>query len=254
MAADGLCVYGIARAGAKLSPPPAGIEGRPVSTLAAGPVAALVSDAPEGPVKASRRNLMAHAGVLQHAVAEACVLPMRFGMVMPDAAAVESELLGEHEERLVAQLDAFEQLVEVDLKLVSPEDEELRAILAERPDIAELRERLKGQAPDATYYERIQLGQMVAEAAEARRAAALTQVVGALEPLTVETEVSDPAHEHMLVNVAFLAERARLAELDVVVRELSTEMGESIRFKYVGPLPPYHFVETAPAAGSASWA
>jgi hypothetical protein len=40
----------------------------------------------------------------------------------------------------------------------------------------------------------------------------------------------------------------------VVVRELSTEMGESIRFKYVGPLPPYHFVETAPAAGSASWA
>src|SRR4051812_4963663 len=98
MSSDGLCVYGVMRAEAESPPPPDGIEGRPVRSVTAGPLAALVSDAPAGPVKASRRNLMAHAAVLQHAVAHACVLPMRFGVVMPDEHAVESELLGDQEE------------------------------------------------------------------------------------------------------------------------------------------------------------
>jgi hypothetical protein len=251
---DGLCVYGIMRAEAAPASPPAGVEGRAVRRVKSGALAALVSDAPAAPIRATRRNLMAHSEVLQHAVAETAVLPMQFGVVMPDEDTLDAELLSPHQERLVAQLEAFDTLVEVDLKLICEETDMLRAILAERPDIAELRTRLAGQSAEATYYERIQLGQMVAEASEARRTAALQQVLGALEPLTVETAVSDPAHEHMLVNAAFLAERAQLDRLDVAVRELATEMGDEVRFKYVGPLPPYHFVEAAPAAGSPAWA
>src|SRR3954471_20861117 len=147
---DGLCVYGILRAEAALPSPPAGIDGRPLRKLRAGPLAALVSDAPEGPVRASRRNLMAHSGVLQTAIAQGCVLPMRFGVVMPSAEAVERELLRDHEAPLLAQLDAFEELVEVDLEVLCPEDEVLRAILRERPDIADLREQLRDQPPEAT--------------------------------------------------------------------------------------------------------
>ena len=248
----GLCVYGILRAEASMPTPPAGIEGRPVSLLGSGPLVALVSEAPAGPVKANRRNLMAHAGVLQHAVAMTAVLPMRFGVVMPDARAVVSELLREREAALLAQLDAFDDLVEVDLKIVCPEEVLLRSILAERPEIAGLNERLRGQAPEASYYERIRLGELVAQAAEEKRAELLQRVVARLEPMAVETAIGDPAHEHMLVNVAFLAPRARLDELDAAVQELDAELGPDMRFKYVGPLPPYHFVETA--AGSPSWA
>jgi len=36
---DGLCVYGILRAGADVPSPPAGIDGRPVTNLVAGPLA-----------------------------------------------------------------------------------------------------------------------------------------------------------------------------------------------------------------------
>jgi len=216
-------------------------------------MAALVSEAPGGPVRASRRNLMAHAGVLQFVADRLCVLPMRFGVVMPGAEAVETELLREHEGVLTAQLEAFEELVEVDLKILCAEDVLLRTILDERPDLAELNERLRDRPAEATYHERVRLGELVAQAVEEKRAATLQRVVARLEPLTIEMAASEPAHEHMLVNVAFLAERVRLGELDAAVAELAA-LAPSTRFKYVGPLPPYHFVDTPTGAERAAWA
>jgi hypothetical protein len=248
MTTGGIYVYGVWRAEASMPPtPPAGIEGRPVFAVECGRLAALAGEAPAGPVPANRRNLMAHSAVLQAAVAQACVLPMRFGVVLPDRAAVESELLRAHEDALLAQLEAFDTFVEVELKLLSDEDALLRSIVAERPDIAELRDRIGERPPDASYYERIRLGELIAHAIDERRDGLLQRVVARLEPLTAETDVSEPTHEQMLVNAAFLAERARLDEVDAAVRGLDAELGPDVRFRYVGPLPPYHFVETAAA-------
>ena len=99
MTSGGTYVYGVWRAEASMPPsPPAGIEDRPVFAIECGPLAALASEAPAGPVRASRRNLLAHSGVLQAAVGRACVLPMRFGVVLPDSDAVESELLRARED------------------------------------------------------------------------------------------------------------------------------------------------------------
>jgi len=247
----GVYVYGIVRAGDSMPPPRAGIEGRPVSVIEHPPLAALVSDAPAGPVKASRKNLMAHTDVLQEVVPERAVLPMRFGVVMPSTEAVSDELLRDHEEELVAQLDAFEGLVELDLKIVCPEDVLMRAIVAERTDIAELSMDLRGRSPDATYYERIQLGELVAQASEGKRDELTKLVVGRLEPLGLRTDLGEPTHEEMLLNVAFLVERSRVEEFDDAVRSLEGELTAGMQLKYVGPLPPYRFVEMGEAA---AWA
>jgi hypothetical protein len=255
MTTGGTYVYGVWRAEASMPPaPPAGIEDRPVFAIECGPLAALASDAPAGPVRASRRNLMAHSGVLQAAVTRACVLPMRFGVVMPDPDGVESDLLRAHEDVLLAQLEAFDTLVEVELKLLCEEEALLRAIVAERDDVAALHEHVRRRPADATYYERIRLGELIAQAVDDRRGQLLQRVVARLEPLTVETSVNEVAHDQMLVNAAFLVERARLAEVDAAVRELDVELGPGMTFRYVGPLPPYHFVETAAGTESPSWA
>ena len=248
MDASGLCVYGIVRSDAALRELPHGIEDRSVSSVGSGPLAALVSPAPADLVKPSRRNLLAHAAVLQAAVEETAVLPMRFGVVMPNEDAVRDVLLDEHQQRLRVQIDAFEDLVELDVKLTCPEEVLLREIVREHPELRRLSDEIAGKPPEATYFERIQLGELVSRAIEARRQELLERVVGRLEPLVAETDIGEPTHDEMLVNVAFLVPRERVGEFDEAVAKLDAEI--DLRTEYVGPLPPYRFVETA----SAAWA
>ena len=247
-------VYGITRSGAASPLPAAGVDGRPVSEIEHGTLSAVVSTDPAVPVKANRRNLMAHTSVLGEVASSRCVLPMRFGIVMPGEAAVRDELLQAHAEALDAQLDAFEDLVELDVKVVCPEDELIRAIVADRPELAKLGEEIRSKPADATYFERIRLGELVAAAVEETRHALLRRVLERLEPLATSTHVGEPAHEHMLVNVAFLVDRSHVGRFDDAVASVADELGPDLRCKYVGPLPPFHFVETAADTGSAAWA
>jgi hypothetical protein len=247
-------VYGVVRAGTDSPRAAEGIDGQQVEVVPEGDLAALVSDAPTVPVRANRRNLTAHSGVLQAVVSERCVLPMRFGVVMPGRDAVREELLERHADRLTAQLDAFEPYVEVDVRVLCPEEAVLRAVLAERRDIADLRASLAGRPPDATYYERIRLGEAVAQAVAQKREAVAELTIGRLAPLAAAVESGDALHEQMLANTAFLVGRGDLAKFDAAVERLDDELGDEIRLSYVGPLAPHNFVDLGAETGQAAWA
>src|SRR4051812_10976314 len=150
-------VYGVTRAGGTAELPAEGVEGRAVTRIESGPVAAVVSEAPDGPVKANRRNLLAHTRVLQQIVESQCVLPMQFGVVMPSEAAVAEELLAAQQDDLGERLEMFDGLVEVELKVTCPEEVLLRRVVAERPELMAMRDGMRGKPADATYFERLRL-------------------------------------------------------------------------------------------------
>src|SRR3954471_20721917 len=229
-------VYGVIGAGAAGWRPPAeGVDDQPVELVERDGLAALVSEAPRVPVRANRRNLMAHSRVLQSVIGERCVLPMRFGVVMPDRAAVEEELLAQSGDWLAAQLRVFETYVELDVRALCPEEDLLRAVVKERPQLAELRESLRGRPGPATYYERIRLGEIVAAAVAEKREEVASRAVDTLSPLAAATKQADPLHEQMLANVAFLVDRGRIPEFDAAVETLDGALGESMRLRYTGP-------------------
>src|SRR3954447_4592131 len=248
-------VYGVIGAGAAGWRPPAeGVDDQPVELVERDGLAALVSEAPRVPVRANRRNLMAHSRVLQSVIGERCVLPMRFGDVMPDRAAVAAELLGHNGEWLASQLSVFETYVELDVRAICPEEELLRAVVRERPQLAELRESLRGRPGPATYYERIRLGELVAGAVAEKREEIAGWVAGALGRLAAATKMAEPLHEQMLANVAFLVDRERVPEFDASVEALDRELGEEIRLRYTGPLPPHNFVDVEAGTEAQAWA
>ena len=87
-------VYGVLRAGEAPTIDAAAVGGRsPVRTLSDGELAAIVSDVDAGFVEAGRDDLERHMAVLAQAAVSATVVPLRFGTVMPDDAAVVEELL-----------------------------------------------------------------------------------------------------------------------------------------------------------------
>lgn len=248
-------VYGVIRAGAAERSPGEGIDGQSVELATYDGLAALVSDAPDVPVKASRRNLMAHSRVLQSVIAETCVLPMRFGVVMPSREAVEAELLGANRELLEDHLRALDPYVELDVRGLLAEHELLQTVVAERPDIARLRASIEGRPVESTYHESIRLGELVAHAVADKREAIAQRILGELEPLAAAARDGELLHEQMVANVAFLVERERVGEFDAAVDALGRELSDpEVRVRYLGPLPPHNFVDLASETEARAWA
>lgn len=235
-------VYGVLRS-RRRKPAGKGIDGKPLRVVAANGIAALASDVPPVPLEAGRDELLTHAHVLERALEGGPVLPMQFGVVMPDDDAIREDLLSAHHEQLRAQLDEMEGKVEMNVKGLYDEAAILREVLDEDRDIAGLREAIRGQPEDATYYERIRLGELIAAAVSARRERDEEMVVARLAPHAAELRAGDPIHERMVVNLSLLLERNRENELEDALEELAAEQHPRIGFKLTGPLPPHSFVE-----------
>ncbi len=235
-------VYGIVE-GTGAAPAGAGIAGAPVSLIAGGGAAALVSELPDPELRFGREELIAHARVLTDAITHGTVLPMRFGVVMNGMDEVRDRVLSAHAAELTEQLHRFAGKVEINIRATYEEETLMREIVRENPDIAGLRESLKSRPDDATYYERIRLGELVSEAIERKREADARDVVEVLSQVATAAEVASPAHERIALSAAFLLDRDRLPEFDEVLEAFAEGQAGRLRFKYTGPLAPHSFVE-----------
>jgi gas vesicle protein GvpL/GvpF len=235
-------VYGIVESTAR-APKAKGIGGAPLAVVAGDGAAALVSDLPDGEVQMGRDEVMTHAEVLDQALTRGTVLPMRFGVIMDGSDDVRRQLLERHGEDLRAQLIDLAGKVELNVRAVYEEDVVLREVVNDDPEIARLREVVHDRSEDATYYERIRLGELVAQAVEHRREQDAQAIVDLLTPTTLAVDVGAPAHERVVINASFLVERKRLDAFDEVLEAVARDQFGRIRFKLTGPRAPHSFVE-----------
>jgi hypothetical protein len=197
--------------------------------------AAVVSELGEGPVEATRRNLLAHADVVEQLHEEAVVLPARFGYVL------ESQ---EDALELLA-LPEIEHLLELhdgtcELTLRGKYEE---SVLAEvGSPLQPLRDAYRA-APSVEVG--IALGEAVGEALAARRAFDRSLVLDGLRPLVLDVVEGEPAGEFAAFDLALLVERAQVEALEKQVEQLSSRLSPPLHFRLVGPLPPYSFVRLA---------
>jgi hypothetical protein len=234
-------VYGV---GLSVAPVPKakGIGGRRLRVVESGELAAIVSNTTP-PVRAGRAELSAHARVLQRALENGPVLPMRFGVVMPGDDEVRDELLEPFQEVLAEQLGELDGTVELHLRATYDEPALMREVVEGDPRIASLSRSLRDQSADATYYAQIELGERVAQAVEGAAARDRSELLGELEPLSLAVSVGEPPSEQVACDAAFLVEQVRLGDFDRAVDELGRRHHGRIRFAYTGPHPAYNFVE-----------
>jgi gas vesicle protein GvpL/GvpF len=244
-------VYGVvaeSAAGARLDTLPA-VGGDPdtrIGFVRHDDVAAAVS-----PLRADRplgkpEDLRAHAGVLNTLAATgAAVLPFRFGTVLADERAVEDEVLASGRDSFVAALERLSGRAQFTLRAVYEQDVVLREVLDERPDIAELRKTVAELPEDAAYYERVRLGELVAESFEARRQRDAEDIERRLGPLADGVVVSEPAAEDAVADVSFLVSDRRREDFERTADDLARRWHGRVRLRLLGPLAPYDFVAEA---------
>jgi hypothetical protein len=240
----GIWVYGIVPGDASLDTLASLGDKLPdVWLLEDGGLAAIVSDPPEEEAKATRERVLAHAHVLEAAIRDAPVVPLRFGTVCPGEREVVSDLLEERRETFEQILQKVHDHVQMTLKAYYEEEQILREILADEPEIRRLREATRSGSGEATYNDRVRLGELINATIDQRRRRDGKEIVDRLKPLTVAGVDEELEHEMMVLNVPFLVERNRVQEFESAVDELASDQGERMRFKLLGPLPAYHFVD-----------
>ena len=229
-------VYGVVGADAPV-PDVTGIDAQRLRLITSDRVGAIVSDVPGAVPAFGREALTAHSDVLEALIAAATVLPMRFGVVMDDDAAVRDDLLERHRDDLLAQLDRLAGRVELSLRATYEEAPLLREILATEPQIRALHEANRG-----SYLEQVRLGEMIAAAVEARRRRDADEILSSLAPLAEDYQVGEPRHERMALTASFLISREGIADFDAAVDDVGRRQKHRMRLRYVGPLPPHSFV------------
>lgn len=208
-----------------------------------GGLAAIVSEPPEEEASATRDRVLAHAHVLEAAIRDAPVVPMRFGTVCPSEREVVSDLLEERRESFEEILEKVRDHVQMTLKGYYEEEAILREVLAEEPELKRLREATRGGSEEATYNDRVRLGELLNATIAKKRERDGKEIVDRLKPLTVAGVDEAQESEYQVLNVPFLVERKRVQEFESAVEEIASEQRDRMRFKLIGPTPAYHFVD-----------
>ena len=246
-------VYGVLRAAEQEAATATGVTGASVRSVEHGELAALVSDLEDGALMVAR-EVRAHWRVVEAAAEAATVIPVRFGTVMASDRAVVEELLAPQAERLTTLLHALAGQVQLGVKGEYDEDALLREVVREAPAVKALRERVNTLPEAAGYYDRIRLGELVSAEVQRRRAQDAGLALERLGAHARATKTNEPKTASGAFDLAFLVERDGIDPFSAAVRELSEALGERVDIRYVGPLPPYSFVDEEISAGAASWA
>jgi len=240
---EGKYIYCIINSDRPQSFGPLGIgeRGDQLHTICFNGIAALVSDAPLGKYRVSRENSLAHEKAIETVMAEYAALPVRFATVAEDEDKVKRILEKEHD-RFKDLLGSIADKTELSLKAIFKEEVIYKDILEKYEDIKALKEKITALPLEKTHHQRMEIGEMVEAALQQEKQIVKENILNTLSPLATEVKTNDTYDELIIINAAFFVEKAKEADFDQQVQLLDEKYGEKVTFKYVGPLPPFNFV------------
>jgi len=222
---------------------PLGIGGRgdELHTICYNDIAAVVSNSPIKKYVVSRENTLAHEKAIEEVMKEYTVLPVRFVTIAKDEKKVKKILEKEYD-KFKDMLSKIEGKKELGLKAIFSGDVIYKDILEKYEDIRALKEKIATISPEKSYYERMKIGEMVEGALQKEKDNYENEIMNCLSPLAQDVRTNNTYGERMIINAAFLVERQQEAEFDRKVNELAENYGEKVKFKYIGTVPPFNFV------------
>lgn len=235
-------LYAIARADAVSADGTTGVKDQPLEVVPAGPVAAVVSPAPEGRLRPRRRNLKAHHDVLKALMEQDTILPMAFG-VLADSRERVTGFLTNHVDRLTHQLDRVDGQAEVGLRVKWKVDDIFAHFVARYDSLREMRDAFFGNGASASRQEMIQLGERFQELLEAERNAHLSTIEEALNDAVTALQADEPRDETEVLNVACLVPRDGIEAFESAVNDAAAQFDDHFLFTYTDPMAPYSFAD-----------
>ena len=204
-------------------------------------LAAVVSDTPIRIYDPTRENVLAHELVNETVMREFTVIPMSFGTIFRTQQDIV-ELVKSTYKAFDDVLDKMKDKIEFGLKVLWEREKVIGRLEQSDEEISRLKQEITGNGQSSTYFARMQLGRLVESALESAANGYVMDIHESLKPVAVASRSNKPIGDRMIMNAAYLVERAREQEFDDAVKALSRKYEDVLSFKYTGPWPPYNFV------------
>lgn len=219
-----------------------GLDATPLRLVGRGPVAAVVNDIQLDRPPGRRGDLMAYHQAVDALAAAGPVIPVQFGSVLLDDDSVVAEVLADREAELADRLEQLAGRAQFRLRASYIEETTLRELVENDPYIAALRERTRGLPEDASYSDRVKLGEHVAQAMDETRTRDIESLLEVIAPYVVDHQVTPGSGTEGLASFSLLVDDDRAQGLETQLEKRAEAVHERIRLSLLGPMAPYDFV------------
>jgi len=205
-------------------------------------IAAVVSDTEFTEIDPTRKNVQSHTVVQEELLKEHNLLPMGFGMVATDEGEVR-RLLENNYDGLLGELHRLAGKIEVELKVFWEQEAVVKELQGENAKLSRLKAQINTASSPVEVQNLLSTAGKLVESIVCDWKTRYTELVYAiLQELSFEAKVNNPVGIRNLLNASFLIEKSRESEFKEQVYKLDAKFQGKMNFKYVGPLPPYNFV------------
>ena len=244
MAKEGQYVYCIidSNEGRNFGPIGMGERGDIVSTIGFNDISAVISSSPMTKYVINRENMTTHEKVIEEVMKDYTVLPVRFCTIAASAEEIRNLLRRRYSE-FKGLLRDMDNKVEMGLKALWKDVSQIFNEIGEKnQEVRKLKKKAEEKAGKGNNSLKIDLGKMVKKALENKKADETLSVVNMFKRTAIDVKTNDVFGDSMFMNAAFLIDRTREKEFDFLVEDLAKKYDDRAKFKYVGPAPPFNFV------------
>lgn len=223
----------------------AGINNRQVHLIGFQDLAAVVSNTPiidfdRMPKEELTRYLLIHEHLNEQLMRDHDLIPMSFGII----AGSEEELRKILESAFLQFKTALKRVsgkAEFVVQVFWDEKKALNELLESDPEIRKLKKEADSRGTILGMPLKIKIGKLIFEALQVKKREYADEIEKSI--LKEFPDIVSGKHlvKDMVMNHSILIDRSRVPELDEKMNELGERYGATLKFKYIGPMPPYSF-------------
>jgi len=221
-------------------------ESNGVYTIAYQGISALVRDSEIVDYTHMRKDVLArlligHQTIIEKIMtAQTTIIPMRLGTFAIDEAEVK-DILSKGYGLIKEIIPKISDKIEIDLVATWSDFTSVLKEAGEEKEIKEYKEGLLSSPKGITVDDQVKIGFMLKKALDEKREKYALKIQDALKAVGINYKQHELMDDKMVVNLAFLIEKAKLKEFYAKVEDLNTEIKELLNFRCIGPLPAYSF-------------
>lgn len=247
MIEEGKYIYAIIKENTACKLGSIGINNREVQVINFMDLGAVVSNSPVINFdRLEKKELMwlvsVHQKVNEILMKDYDVVPMAFGTITPNINELMN-ILGKGYLQFKLKLEKIKGRAEFVVQVRCEKNIFFNRVVENDAEIQQLKQRLISKPSILKISAKLKLGKLIQQKVESAKQICIQEIRAFLKDIVCDCSQNKIIEEDMIANFSFLIERGNEIELDKKLEELNIRYADTLRFKCIGPMPPYSFTK-----------